>query len=903
MRRLRALLLRVAGLFRKERREHELAVELESHLQMHIEDNLRAGMNAVKARRQALIKLGGVEQTKEKYRERRGLPRFETLLQDFRYGLRVLGKNPGFTAVAVLTLALGIGANTAIFSLLNALVFRDLPVPHPEQLVRFGAHAPDDPYTALSVPMFEELGRSERVFSGVFAWDGDGVLNIEIDGALSRADIWAVTGNYYSELGALPEIGRLIGPQDADLRAAAPTQVAVLGYSFWQRRYGGDRSVIGKTLKIEDFPFTIIGVTRKGFGGVSADDIPEVTVPLTAGPLIYHGDADVQKHLQPRGALWIEAAGRLKPGNTLDDARAQLESLWPGIREAMMPADQSAAERANFLSLRLKVESGERGTSYLRKQFTQPLYLLLAIAGVVLLLACVNLASLMLARAAARSHEMGVRISLGASRTRLAQQVLTESLVLSFAGALAGFGFAQWGSRALSNLIIREIYIIPAALNLTPDARILGFTSAAAILTAVLFGLAPAWRATREEPNSALQKSSRTAGQGTGGLGKALIVTQVALSLVLVVAAGLFLRNLEKLRAIDPGFRIRGVLNVGLMPKPGGYKNLDFVSYYRQLTERVSGLPGVASAGMIHMRLGSSYEWTEKVRPIELNTAAIRTQFSMIMPGAFHTLGMEVLRGRDFHWQDDDHAPRVAVVSQSLAAQLFPNENVIGRHIDLTTQRKWQNLEIVGIVSDASLYDIRKHAPPTLYAPTTQYGDYMGWSEMLVQTKIAPAAMADAVRHAVESMGHEYVTGVTAVFQEINRSLLQQRIIAMLSGFFGGLALLLAAIGLYGLMAYNVTRRTREIGIRMALGAEKGDVRWMVLRETLMLTGLGLVAGLPCALVASRLIASMLYGIGPGDPVTLAVVSVVLVAVSAMAGWLPARRAIRVDPIVALRHE
>jgi predicted permease len=895
--------LRLAGLFRKDRREREFDAEMESHLQMHIEDNLRAGITPGEARRQALMKLGGVEQTKQAYRERRGPPLIETFFQDVRYGARMLLKNPGFTAVAALTLSLGIGANTAIFSLLNALALRDLPVPHPEQLVRFGAHAPDDPYTALSVPMFEEFARSQKVFSGVFAWDGDGVLNIEINGALSRADIWAVTGNYYSELGALPEIGRLIAPQDADLRAAAPTQVAVLGYSFWQRRYGGDRSVIGKTLKIEDFPFTIIGVTRKGFGGISADDIPEVTVPLTAGPLIYHGDPDVQKHLQRREALWIEAAGRLKPGNTLDEARAQLESLWPGIRETMMPAKQSTAERANYLSLQVKVESGARGASLLRKQFTQPLYLLLAITGVVLLLACVNLASLMLARAAARSHEMGVRISLGASRTRLAQQVLTESLVLSFSGALAGFVFAQWGSRALSNLIIREIYIVPAALNLTPDPRILGFTSAAAILTAVLFGMAPAWRATREDPNSALQKSSRTAGQGTGGLGKGLIVTQVALSLVLVAAAGLFLRNLEKLRAIDPGFRVRGVLNFGLMPKPGGYKNLDFVGYYRQLTECVSSLPGVASAGMTHMRPGSVLEWTEKVRPIESNADGIRADFSIVMPGTFHTLGMNVLSGRDFSWQDDDHAPHVAVVSQSLAAQLFQNENVTGRHVHITTQPKWQDVVIVGIVSDASLYDIRKHAPPTLYVPGTQYGDYMGWSEMLVQTKIAPAAMAEAVGHAVESMGHEYVTGVTTVSQEINRSLLQQRIVAMLSGFFGGVALLLAAIGLYGLMAYNVTRRTREIGIRMALGAEKGDVRWMVLRETLLLTAFGLVIGLPCALGASRLIASMLYGIRPSDPATLTVASVVLVAVSAMAGWLPARRAMRVDPMVALRYE
>ncbi len=902
MRRLRALVFRLGSLFSRERREQDLSAEMESHLQMHIQDNLHSGMNPQMARREAMMRLGGVEQTKENYRDLRGLPLLETFLQDLRFASRTLRKSPGFTTVAVLTLALGIGANTAIFSLLDALTLRSLPVPHPEQLVRFGARTPDDPYTALSVPMFEEFARGQKVFSSAFAWWGDGVFNIEINGALSRADIWAVTGNYYSELGAVPALGRLIGPDDADLRAPSATQVAVLGHSFWQRRYGGDRRVIGTALKIEGVPFTIIGITQKGFGGISAEDLPEVTVPLTAEPIIA-GDPDVQKHLRRGDALFIEAAARLKPGITLDKARAQLESLWPGIRTAVMPANLSPAEREGFLALQLKVESGARGASLLRNRFTQPVYLLLAIASAMLLLACVNLASLMLSRAAARSHETGVRILLGASRIRITQQVLAESLALSLAGTLVGFAFAFWGSAGLSNFIIREIYIVPAALNLTPDARILGFASVAALLTAVLFGIAPAWRAMRVDPNTSLQKNSRTSSQGTGNVGKCLIVAQVALSLVLVAAAGLFLRTLAQLHSVDPGFRTRGILDIGLNPTPGGYKNIDWVNYYHQLTDRVSSTPGVASAGMLHTRIGNVLEWTEKIRPTEIRAEGSRADFEMVMPGALRTLGIEILRGRDVAWTDDDHAPRVAVISQSAAKQIFPDCDPIGRRIDVTTEPKWQNLEIVGIVGDASLYDIRKHAPPTVYLPTTQYGEYMGWGEMLVKTKIPQAAMAEAVRTVVEPLGHEYVSSTNTISREINRSLLQERIFAMLSAFFGGLALLLAAIGLYGLMAYNVTQRTQELGLRIALGAQRRDVLRLVLRQGTRLTVLGVAIGTLAAVGLSRLLSTMLFGVSATDPLTFAGVAGLLATVAQAACFIPSQRAARVDPIIALRHE
>ena len=452
-------------------------------------------------------------------------PSLDDLFIDVRYGVRVLRKSPGFAAVAITSLALAIGANTAIFSLLNALVLRALPVPHPEQLVRFGAQSGNEPFVALSLPLFEQLSSGQKVFSSTFGWWGDNLSTVEISGSPSRNDIWAVTGNFYSELGGAPALGRLIGPEDDDLKAASPTPVAVLAYSFWQRHYGGGPAVIGKVLKIEGAAFTIIGVTRPEFTGISAERPPEITIPLTAEPLLA-GDSDVQKHLRRADAFLLEAAGRLRPDVRFAEAQAQLESIWPAIRDALAPSNLPPAERSRFLGLHMKVEAGDRGTSALRKQFTRPLYVLLAISGLVLLVACVNLATLMLSRAAARSHEIAVRIALGASRARLIRQTLTESVLLSVAGTLAGFFLAYWWSHTLADFILGQFFNAPAQLNLSPDMRVLLSTATVAILTGVLFGLAPAWRATREDPNLALQKNAQKFSRSTGRLGKSLIVTQ-----------------------------------------------------------------------------------------------------------------------------------------------------------------------------------------------------------------------------------------------------------------------------------------------------------------------------------------------------------------------------------------
>jgi predicted permease len=890
-------------LFRRTRTEKRLDAELRFHLEQQVADYLATGIAPEEARRRARLEFGGLDQVKEECRDV-GAARFvESVIQDIRFGLRQMRRNQGFTAVAVITLALGIAATTLSFTLLDGLVLRDLPVPHPEQIVRFGVHTPGDEYMSLSLPMFEEIARDQRVFSGVFAWMGDTPFNVNVDGLPSRASVWTVTGNFYSQLGATPQLGRLIGPADVDLSTSSPAQVVVLNYGFWQRSYGGARSVIGKTLKIEGVPFTIVGVTRKGFNAMSADSEAEITVPLTAEPLLM-GWTDVQKHLRVRQLVWLDAAGRLRSGISIAQARARLDSLWPAIRRATSPVKQTPAQRVIFNSLQMKVESGATGGSFLRGLFAKPMYVLLGIAVAFLLLACVNVATLALSRAAARSHEFGVRAALGAGRARLTRQMLVESLSLSILGTFVGFALASWGADALAAFLVRHFgQVVPALLNVSPDRRILGFAAGAAVLTGLLFGLAPSWIATRHEPNSALQQGSRTVGRATGRIGRALIVTQVALSLGLLAGAGLFIRTLEKLNDVQPGFRIDHVLNVRLFPRPHGFKGVDQLSYFHEIIDRVSHLPGVVSASIEHGGIGAGYEWTQKVRVHGLTGAQYSSECDRVMPGFFRTVGISLLQGRTFNWRDNQHSPHIAVVSEDFAETVFPKGDAIGRRINIASEPRWHDLTIVGIVSDATLYDLRQPAQPTVYIPTLQYKQRADFDGLLVRTKVPPGTVSAPIRQIVSSLGHQYLYSVEPLAETVRRSILPQRMIALLSAFFGALALLLVGVGLFGLLAYNVTRRTGELGIRLALGARPKVLLGMIVREALELTAVGIIIGAPCAFAATHLISHMLFGVTPYDAMTFGVVSIALLVVSTVAGFIPARRAANVDPMVALRHE
>jgi predicted permease len=825
-----------------------------------------------------------------------------TLSHHLRHTVRVLTRNRGFTAVALLSLALGIGANTAIFSLIDALLLRNLPVRHPERLVELSSVRRDGKIP-LSYPMFREIERGQRVFSGLIGWSPGGIYNVEVNGVLSQEHVRAVTGNYYSELGVSPVLGRLITPEDVNPHNGSTSQVAVLGYEFWQSRFGGAPDVVGTTIRIEGQPFTILGITRKWFAGMTPGEPPEVTIPTTAQPLIWGRSL---QGLDDRSLLWLFATGRLKDGITIEQARAQLQSFWPDVLAATAPTQTPGLRLQTFLSMGLDVAPAATGIAKdLRSKFTRPLYVLLGIVGLILVVACVNLANLMLARAAARSHEMSVRVALGASRWILARQVLTESLTLSVAGALLGLAFAYWGSRFLVSLMA-QAYLAPLTFDLRPDLRVLALTAGTAILTGILLGLAPAWRASREDPAFVLQQNARSSASGVGRLSKALIVTQVALSVVLLVGAGLLVGSFEKLSSIEFGFQKENLLEITLNHRPGDYQDQDMNAYHTELIRRISSLPGVRSIGFSDSSVPNPGGWRYTAAAMSGDSSArsdLMANLAIISPRFFRTLGIALLRGRDFEWTDDDHHPHIAIVSNSLAARLFPGGNAIGQRIRFGVTPELQNLEIVGIASDARVFDLRDTSAPVVYVSGLQLPKGFQWGFLFVRTNEAPEATARRVVDEIELLGHEYVSRMRTVAQVAGQFLVPERITAVLSGFFAALALLLASVGLYGLMSYAVALRTREIGIRVALGAKRESILWMVLRETLALALLGLALGVPCAVAASRLIASMLFGVSPSDLPTMAAVSLLLLIVALVAGYLPARRASVMDPMVALRAE
>jgi predicted permease len=826
-----------------------------------------------------------------------------TFVQDLRYAVRMLRKNPGFTAVAVLSLALGIGANSAIFTLTNALLLRNLPVRQPDRLVEVSLIRLEDKFP-FSFPVFRELERGQRVFTGLigidlgYQWHAGKMLNVEVNGVLSQNHMLWVTGNYYSELGVAPLLGRLLTPEDANPAGDAASQVAVISYEFWQRRLGGVPDVVGKQIRAEGHPFTIIGVTRKWFTGLTRGEPPEITLPITAAPLIEDGTFSLERG----GAYWLFIIGRLKDGVTIEQARAQLQSFWPGVLRATADTRQGSRLQT-YLSMRLDVSSAAGGVAEdLRSQFTRPLSLLAGLAGLTLLVACVNLASLMLARAAARSHEMSIRVAIGASRWSLVRQVLTESLALSLSGALLGLAFAYWACRVLVLLITQGNSML-ISLDLSPDLRVLSFTVALATFTGILFGIVPAWRCSRVDPAVVLQQSAHSLAGSTGKLSKMLVGSQVALSLVLLLGAVLLAKSFERLCSADLGFQMENVLEVSLYPRPGAYQHLDTNSYHRQLLERVSGIPGVLSVGYSNNSIvgGMELGWQDDVSPESGDPATavkVRAYGTMVSAGFFRTLGIPLVRGRDFTNIDDERHPRIAIVSRSLAERLFPDGDAIGKRIRIVALR---NIEIVGVAANARIFDLRDVATPAIFLSYLQSPP--AWGGLVVRTKESPEALAKTVGHEIESLGREYPFWTGTIAQVMSQQLAKERAIALLSGFFAALALLLASIGLYGLISYTVTRRTREIGVRVALGAQTGDVLRMVLRQGLLLACAGIAVGLAASLALTRLLRGLLFEVAPHDPATLFGVSLLLLAVALAASLIPARRAMKVDPMVALRHQ
>ena len=899
---LRSLVDGLRALFRKEQAEQEMDEELRGYLETAVQERMRAGMSHEEARRAAKIEMGSMEMVKEEIRSTGWEAGVESLWQDVRYGVRMLRKNPGLTAVAVLTLALGIGANTAIFSLIDTVMLRSLPVQRPEELVQIMRRSPlsdGEGSPSFTNPLWEQVRDRQDVFSGVFSWSPE-KFDLSQGGEVQNANGIFVSGGYFTTLGVRPVVGRLLAASDDQSGCPA---VAVLSYGFWQDHYGGVESAVGKTLSLNHHPFQVIGVSGPGFYGAEVGQKFDVAIPVCAAA-IFDGK---ESRLNHRSWWWLSVVGRVKPGMSPDQVKARLGVLSPQIAAAALPQDWDSKGQQNFLKQVLVTVPALTGVSGLRRQFQEPLDILMAVVGLVLLIACANVASLMLARGAARNKEIAVRQALGASRARLIRQLLTECVLLSSAGALVGILFARWGSA----LLVR--YISTAHdhvfLDLSLDFRVLGFTAAIAVLTGILFGVLPAFRSTRVSLTGAMKGRGDNERHARFRAGKWIVATQVALSLVLLVAAGLFLRSFAKLVTLDIGFDRNNVLLVNVNLEAAKVPPEQRPAIYDQIETRLRALPGVVSAGRSWNTPVSGYEWNQYIyadSPNPPTGEASLTYFNSISPHYFEALRTPLLAGRNFNDHDTKTAPRVAIVNQSLARTFFPSLNPIGRYFqtESVAGKPQSPIQIVGVVKDSKYESLREQTYATAFFPIAQITPGNDDEENFeLRTAIRPSALASAVQGAVAGVNKEISLDFHTLAEQVDDSLVQERLLAVLSGFFGGLALLLAMIGLYGTLSYLVNRRHTEFGVRLALGAQPGSIVRLVMRDVVAVLVGGLAAGGCISLAAVGVLQKMLFGLGARDTVTMMAAMGVLSAVAFIAAYLPARRASRVDPMVALRYE
>lgn len=929
MSKLREISSRIGGLFGKDRRDQDFDDEVQAHLEMLVDENLRKGMTVEEARRAARRSFGGVTQTKEAYRDQRGLPMLETLAQDIRYGLRMLRKNPGFTAVAVFTLALGIGANTAIFSVLDAVMLQTLPVRNPQQLVVINWTAKDWPGVVedlegsnrkdpnfgwigepVPYPIFEALRTRSTTMSEVLAFSSNvNGFNVQFDGKPYSAATESVSGEYFTGLGVQTILGRPILPND-DVANAPP--VAVLSHKFWKSKLGGDESIAGKTIIINNLPLTVIGVAPPEFFGAQPGETNDVWVTLHeypqlvralnfAGPGEPESEAAAAAYWEQTSTWWLIVMGRLKPGVSESQARAELTAVFDQSIDAMIKSEKQGESRPSLLLL-----PGNKGLDSIRRQFSEPLFVLMGAVTLVLLIACANVAGLLLSRATARQKEIAVRLSLGAKRSRLIQQLLTESLLLAFIGGALGLLLSRWMSELLVALVASGRNGIELSLGV--NGRVLFFTAGVALLTGLLFGLAPAFSATRMSLTAALKEGG--AGSRLGArrsrLARALVSAQVALSLVLLVGAGLFLRTLQKLENVPLGFERDHLLLFTVSPGLNGYKGAALVEYYRQLQQRIGSIPSVSAVGFSqHGPVGSGSSSSSVIIPgVTSEKEHFDLHRHLVGPGYFDAVGIPTLKGRLLDERDNAGTTKVAVVNQTLARSAFGDDDPLGKILRFGSDAKPRDFQIVGVVGDAKYNDLRKAPPSTAYFSYLQSLDVASFMTFQVRTRTDPEAIIAALRSEVAEVDANIpITALDTLAQRIDEALLFERMFSRLTGSFGLLALVLVCVGLYGTMSYFVARRTNEIGIRMALGAQPARVFRMVLGEGLILTGAGVAVGLGGAFFGTKLISSALYEVAALDPLTFASVALLLIAVGLFACFVPASRAMKVDPMVALRYE
>jgi predicted permease len=892
--------------FRRQQREAELDAEIRSHLDEAICDRVERGETPDEARVNALREFGNVGLVKEVTRAMWGWASLERLAQDLRFGVRMLWKNPGFTLVAVLSLALGIGANTAIFSLLDVVLLKSLPVEKPEKLVLFGNGVetglnngfPNKSWDLFSYPFYQEVRQRQEVFTEVAAVLNNprspyGVVNIRgASGEAERLNLQLVSGTYFSVLGVQASLGRTF--TDADEQTAGGPPVAVVSYDWWERRLGGDPAVVGATISARQTVYTIIGVAPKEFFGTTVGQAPDLWVPLAveeqSPSSLWSG-----VHKQEAQSLYLIA--RLKNGVPAEQASAAVNLLFKQSLQERAGAQPSPERLQAIQRASIELTPVGRGLSTLRREFSLSLRILMAVVGLVLLIACANVANLLLARAAARQKEFAVRMAIGAGRTRLIRQLLTESLLLASLGGIAGVLLAWWGSRLLLLMASARTEALP--LDVTPNARILGFTLLASLLSTIIFGLAPALRATQVEPHAAL-KGGKGAAQTTSQspLGKVLVVAQVALSLVLLVGAGLFVRTLINLQNLPTGFKQENVMLFQLYTFMLEYKSEQLAPLMREIEEKVKAVPGVQSASFTSFIASQSRVFTDGPEQPE-GQRSVRQ--NLVGTDYFTTMGIPLIAGRSFSPQDTATSPKVAIISEAMAQRFFPNGSSLGKRFG-TYGRPRNEFEIVGVVKDAKYGPVTEPWRPMAYYPHAQIPEPL--ENFVVRFSGAPETIVPQVRHAIQEVNRNLpIDRVVSLSDHIGRLLTQQRLVAQLASLFGLLALLLACVGLYGVLSYAVARRTNEIGIRVALGAQRRDVLWLVLREALTLVLIGSAIGIATSLAATQTASSLLFGLRPNDPLTLVLATLLLLTVATLAGYLPARRAARVDPLVALRDE
>ncbi len=883
MRGLRALLFRLGGLFRKGRREQELTAEMESHLQLHIEDNLRAGMNAAEARREALMKLGGVEQAKENYRDRRGLPVLEILFQDIRFGARMLGKNPGFTAVAILTLALGIGVNTVVFSVVNALMLRPLPVERPNELA-FLENEHNGP--SQSFPNYKDLRDSNHTFAGLVGYRM-APMELETNAGANRIWGYLVTGNYFDVLGVRPALGRFFN-QSEDL-SPGQSPFAVLSYSAWQSLFGADAGIVGKTIRINRFSYTVLGVAPPDFHGTELLYWPEVWVPMMMEPQIETG----RPWLDNRNTWNTWVIGRLKPNVSPAQAVADLNSIAAGLARQFPSENEGLRFRLAKPGLIGNLIGGPA------KSFALGV---LALAALVLLAACTNLASMFTARTTDRQREIAIRLAIGAGRGRVVRQVLTETVMLSLAGGGAGYMLASFLSQALSRL--RAPMDFPVQYDVNPDWRVFLFAIAGSLVAAGLFGSAPAWRASKADPNVVLRGGSTSWGRSRLAFRDILVVVQVALCFVLVSASLLSLRGLQQALQMNLGFEPQRVSTTAFELGLAGYSEERGRAFQQRALAAIQSLPGVESAAYsnsLPLSIDQSHTGVFPADKAELRPSdRIGVAFYQVSPGFFATLKTKLLSGRDFNWHDDTKSPQVAIVNVAFAKRVLHSENAVGKRFRGGVQGPFA--EVVGVVEDGKYESLTESQQPVVFWSILQ--SYNSTTTLEVRSSLPATQMVAEIRRAIAGLDLELpLYGTGSLEQMLGFAFFPTRAAAIALSAFGMLAIMLAATGVHGLVTYAVSRRTHEIGIRMALGARPVQVLRLVLGKTTALLVFGSVIGLILTLAAGQVMASIVYQAQPRDPVVMMSVWATISLLGLFSSWSPTRRAMRVDPIVALRYE